>query len=69
VRVEGIRNAQWLLTRLSNSFVFKTCEPVNDDLATACSSFHVQYSSQVSRSMLEKVLAAIPEVTLVLESA
>ena len=39
VRVDGIRNAQWLLKRLSESFVFKTSEPLDEDIAAACSSF------------------------------
>ena len=67
VRVEGIRNAQWLLTRLSKSFVFKSSKPLEDDKVTACSSFQVQYSSQISGLTFAKLLAAIPEVTLVLE--
>jgi hypothetical protein len=67
VRVDGIRNAQWLLNRLSQSFVFKSCEPMNDDVATACSSFQVPYNSQVSGAKFAKLLAAIPEVNLMLE--
>ena len=69
VRVEGIRNAQWLLTRLSESFVFKSSEPLHDDMLTACSSFQVQYSSQMSGLKFAKLLAAIPEVNLMLEPA
>ena len=69
VRVDGIRNAKWLVNRLSQSFVFKSSEPMDDDLATACSSFQVQYNSQVSRSTFEKLLAAIPEVNVMLEPA
>lgn len=69
VRVDGIRNAQWLLNRLSESFVFKTSEPLDDNLATACSSFQVQYNSQMSGSKFAKLLAAIPEVNLMPEPA
>lgn len=69
VRVDGLRNAQWLLTRLSHSFVFKSAAPLDDDIATACSSFQVPYNSQVSRSTLERLLAAIPEVNLMREPA
>jgi hypothetical protein len=67
VRVDGVRNAQWLLNRLSQSFVFKSAEPLDDDMATACSSFQVRYTSQMSGPMFTKLLAAIPEVTLMLE--
>lgn len=67
VRVDGLRNAEWLLTRLSRSFVFKSAAPLDDDLATACANFQVPYSSQLSRSKFERLLAAIPEVKLILE--
>ena len=69
VRVDGIGNARWLLNRLSESFVFKTSEPMHSDTATACSSFQVQYTSQMSGSKLTKLLAAIPEINLMLEPA
>ncbi len=69
VRVDGIHNAQWLLNRLSQFFVFKSCEPINDDVVTSCSSFQVPYNSQVSGPKLAKLLAAIPEVNLMLEPA
>ena len=69
MRVEGILNARWLLRRLSDSFVFKSCEPMHDDVAGSCSSFHVRYNSHMPRSAFEKLLAAIPEVNLMLEPA
>jgi len=69
VRVHGMRNARWLLNRLSDSFVFKTSDPLDDDPATACSSFQVQYNSQMSGPKFAKLLAAIPEVSVALEPA
>ncbi len=69
VRVDGLRNAQWLLGRLSESFVFKTSEPLEDDVESACSRFRVQYTSQLSGPKLAKLLATIPEVKLSLEPA
>jgi hypothetical protein len=69
VRVAGMQNANWLLNRLSEFFVFKTSEPQDDDIETACSSFQVQYSFQMSGPKLAKLLAAIPEVNLILEPA
>jgi hypothetical protein len=69
VRVEGIRNAQWLLNRLSQSFVFKSSEPLDEDKAIACSTFKVQYTSQMSGLQFTKLLAAIPEVNATLEPA
>lgn len=69
VRVDGMQNARWLLDRLSQSFVFKSCEPINEDLGSSSADFRVLYGSQVSRSSLEKLLAAIPQVNLMLEPA
>jgi hypothetical protein len=69
VRVDGVTNARWLLDRLGDSFVFKSSEPLDEDMVTACSSFHVQYTSQLSGPRFAKLLAAIPEVNLMLEPA
>ena len=38
-------------------------------IISICSSFQVQYSSQMSGSKLTKLLAAIPEIKLMLEPA
>lgn len=64
VRVDGIRNAQWLLNRLGQSFVFKTADPMNEEVGSSCCTFRVAYSSQVSPRGFERLLAAIPEVNL-----
>jgi hypothetical protein len=69
VRVDGMQNARWLLTRLGRSFVFKSAEPINDQDGTSSCVFHVRYSSQMSRSTLERVLATIPEVELISDTA
>ena len=65
VRVDGIRNAKWLLHRLGRSFVFKTSEPIYEEFDSSCCTFRVMYGSQMSRHVLERLLAAIPEVSLV----
>jgi hypothetical protein len=62
VRVDGLDNAKWLLGRLSDSFVFKTSEPMNEDTNSACCTFRVAYSSQMSHRRFEMLLAAIPGV-------
>ena len=41
LRIDGLQNAQWLINRLSQSFVFKTSEPLYDDLASGCANFAV----------------------------
>lgn len=69
VRVDGITNTQWLLDRLGRSFVFKTAEPVCQDLSSSCCTFQVMYSSQMARRSLEKLLQAIPQVRLMVEPA
>jgi hypothetical protein len=69
MRVDGIHNTQWLLNRLSQSFVFKSSEPVREEEGSSCCSFHVLYSSQMSDSKFAKLLGAIPEVNLMLEPA
>ena len=69
VRVDGVKNAGWLLDRLGRAFVFKTSEPVNADAASSCCTFQVAYNSQISPRGLERLLAAIPEVRLMTEPA
>ncbi|MBN2293603.1 MAG: hypothetical protein JXM70_14330 [Pirellulales bacterium] len=69
VRVDGIKNAQWLIDRLAKSFVFKTSEPMDKDRGSLSCTFRVAYSSQISHRGLEKLLAAIPEVNLMMEPA
>ena len=69
VRVDGLNNVDWLLKRLSHSFVFKTSEPVHEDEGTTSCTFHVAYSSGVPRGLLERLLGGIPEVHLMLDQA
>jgi hypothetical protein len=64
VRVDGIKNAKWLLDRLGHSFVFKTSDPINEEADSSCCTFRVTCGSQMSRRVLERLLAAIPEVNL-----
>jgi hypothetical protein len=69
VRVEGVKKVDWLLKRLSQSFVFKTSEPVIEDGHSPCSSFRLAYSSCTPRRELELLLASIPEIHLMLDVA
>jgi hypothetical protein len=69
VRVDGIKNAIWLLTRLSQSFVFKSSEPIEDDEGASCSTFDVPYNSQMSNFQFERLLAGIPQVQLMSDPA
>jgi hypothetical protein len=69
VRVEGSENTQWLLTRLSRSFIFKSSEPVCEETTGDCCTFQVPYNSLTSRRALEHLLGTIPEVHMMLEPA
>ncbi len=69
VRVDGVNNARWLLARLSQSFIFKTSEEVHEEQGSSYCTFRLAYSSQMSRRALEKLLASIPEVKIMLEPA
>lgn len=69
VRVDGVKNAQWLILRLGESFVFKTAEPVNEEHNSSCCTFRLAYSSQTSLRDIEKLLTRIPEVVLMTDPA
>jgi hypothetical protein len=67
VRVEGSGNARWLIGRLSQSFVFKSSEPIREEPDGLSCTFDLPYSSQTSRPIFMRLLGAIPEVTLLWE--
>jgi hypothetical protein len=67
VRVDGVKNAWWLLNRLSQSFVFKSSEAMNEDEFFPCCVFRVMYGSQMCHSVFKNLLNGIPEVDLMAE--
>ncbi len=69
LRVDGLMNAQWLLNRLSQSFVFKTSQAVVEEHDSSYCTFQVAYSSRVPRLTLDRLLAAIPEVQVMEDPA
>lgn len=69
VRVDGMKSTEWLLHRLSQSFVFKTSEPLSNDEGSSCYSFRVMYGPQMTRRRFERLLGAIPEVSLMSDPA
>jgi hypothetical protein len=69
VRVDGMQNAKWLLNRLSESFVFKTADPMREDEESSCCTFHLACNSQMPRRGFERLLADIPEVNLMTDPA
>lgn len=69
VKVDGVKNARWLLDRLSRSFVFKSSEAMNEDEFFPVCAFAVPYGSQMSQSSFWKLLNGIAEVDLMSELA
>lgn len=70
VRVDGIENRRWLLDRLSQSFVFRTFEPLETAAAgSALCTFQVPCNPPLSQLSFQKMLAAMPRVQLMKEPA
>ena len=69
VKVDGIKNARWLLDRLSQSFVFKSSEAMNEEEFFPACVFAVPYGSQMSHSLFWKLLSGISEVDVMPEPA
>jgi hypothetical protein len=69
VRVDGKQNAKRLLDVLSQSFVFRTFEPMGEEDGSSFCSFSIPYNPPLSRSTFAKLLTAIPEVRLMTELA
>ena len=69
VRVDGKRNANWLLDRLSQSFIFKSSTPMNEDEFFPACVFDIVYGSQMCHSVFAKLLGAMPEVDLMIDPA
>jgi hypothetical protein len=69
IRVDGDANARWLVLRLSEAFVFRTFEPLEQNMGTTHCSFRVPYNPPLSSARLRQLLLAIPEVDLMREPA
>ena len=67
--VDGLENAKWLLSRLSDFFVFKTSEPLGGTANSSDCTFQVAHSSQLSGPKFEKLLAGFAEVKLIVDPA
>ncbi len=64
VRAEGMANSLWLLKCLSQSFAFKTSNPLIETGPPSYCNFQVAYGSHLSRRGLENLFMAIPGVRL-----
>lgn len=69
LRVDGLENANWLIGRLSESFVFKTSTPIDESRDSPNCAFSVAHNSHMSGPRIERLLAGIAEVHLRLETA
>ena len=67
--VNGLENAKWLLSRLSDFFVFKTSEPLGSTGNSTDCTFQLAHSSQLSGPKFEKLLAGFAQVKLTVEPA
>jgi hypothetical protein len=67
LRVDGLENANWLLCRLSDFFVFKTSEPIHEVFNSSDCTFRVAHNSQLSGRQFAKLLAGICETKVIVE--
>ena len=64
MKAEGINNSHWLLKCLSQSFAFKTSDPLTSNGPSDFCTFQLAYGSHLSRRDIENLLLAIPGVRL-----
>lgn len=64
VRVDGLQNAVWLLQTLHDQAKFGSTQPTGDASESRVCSFEVTYEPPMSRSVFERLVAAIPEVKM-----
>ena len=64
VCVDGLDNARWLLAELARSFVFRSAQPIDQNERSSFCTFLVPRNSMLPFSRFQKLLGAIPEVTL-----
>lgn len=62
--VDGMENARWLVDQLGRSFVFRSAQPISQDSGSTLCTFQVPCGPLLSLARLNKLLAEIPEVTL-----
>lgn len=66
VRVNGRSNARWLLQWLDDSLAIRNAQPCLETPESDICSFEVPCNEPKSRNRLERALAAIPEVKLMM---
>ena len=66
VRVQGVKNAEWLLERPGQSFAVNNAEPCHETLEPDIFTFEVPCQAPESRNHLQRALSSIPEVQLMI---
>lgn len=69
IRVERSDHARWLVLRLSEQFVFRTFEPLQERMGDSHCLFRVPFHLPLSLGALRRMLQSIPEVRLMRELA
>ena len=69
VCVDGFQNARWLVDQLGRSFVFRSSQPISQDSDSALCTFQLPCNASLPYSVLHRLLASIPRVTLVMQPA
>jgi hypothetical protein len=64
IGVDGLVNTRWLLRQLARSFVFGSADQIREAQNSTLCSFRVPRNSLVSFQKLQRILTAMPEVTL-----
>ena len=66
--VDGMANAQWLLSRLSHEFVFKNSSVIRQEAESSKYGFDITCIPPMSSSRLESLLRRIPSLNVTSES-
>lgn len=69
IRVDGLENGRWLLSRLNDLAGFDICKSIGHEEPFGCYSFMVECKMMMTQSSLERLLAGIPEVELMCQPA
>ena len=64
VCVDGEANARWLLDQLAGSFIFRSARPILQEDASSLCTFQVPFSVLLPLTRFQRLLAEIPQVTL-----
>jgi hypothetical protein len=64
IYVDGLQNTRWLVRELAGSFVFGSAQPIQQTHNSTLCTFQVPRNPLLPFSQLQKLLTAMPQVTL-----